>query len=141
MKQQIDGVGPAAALVHLPRRQRRVVVDAIEVIAQVAVGVVLQLLRQLPGWPVDRHRLVDVAALPPRRAPVVEPRLEVGIEVGRPDPAPEMERDARHAVPARAAARSASSARISTASAGGIRSSASSEKIQSWLARPAAKFF
>mgnify|MGYP001028687471 CR=1 FL=1 len=35
MKQQVQRIGAAAAFVHLPRRQRGVGVDAIEVIAQV----------------------------------------------------------------------------------------------------------
>ena len=121
----------ASALVHLPRGERRVVVDAVQVIAQIAVGVVLQLLRQLPDRPVDGHRLVHVLALPARGAAVVEPGLEVGIEVGGADPAPEVKRDARHPVGAPSAGRAASSAWISSASAGVTRSSASSEKIQS----------
>ena len=100
MHQQIDGAGAPAALVHLPRRQRRVAVDAIEVIAQVAVRVVLQLLRQLADGAVHDDRLVHVLALPARRAPVVEARLIVGIEVGGADPAPEMKGDARDAIAA-----------------------------------------
>ena len=47
------------------------------------------------------HRLVDVHAPPLAGAPIVEPHLPVGPPVGRPDPLPEIVRDARHAVPAR----------------------------------------
>ena len=87
-----------AALVHLPRGERRVVVDAIQLIAKIAKRVVLKLVDELTRPAVDGHRLVDVKSVPPRGPAVVESGLEVRIEVGRPYPASQVVRDARHPV-------------------------------------------
>ncbi len=67
----MEGVGAAAAFVHLARRQRRVRVDAIEVIAQVAIRVVLELRCQLSGLTLDLDGFMHVAAVPARLSPVV----------------------------------------------------------------------
>ena len=98
--------------VHLPRRQRRVAVDAIELIAQVAKRVVLQLVRQLTRPARRRSPTRARTAVPARRAPVVQPRLIVGIEVGRPDPASEMKGDARHSIAARGGSMASSAANL-----------------------------
>ena len=81
-----------AVLVHLPRRQRRVSIDRLEMIGDVAVGVVLQLAAQRADRARrTRHRLVDVDAASSRAdAPVVQAQLPVGIPVGRADPAPQI---------------------------------------------------
>ena len=57
----------------------------------------LQLALQLSDRAIRDDRLVHVLALPARRAPVVETRLIVGIEVGGPHPSSQMKGDARHA--------------------------------------------
>ena len=133
--------GALTALVHLPRGERRVVVDAIELIAQVAKRVVLKLVDELTGAAVHGDRFVDVEPGPPRRPAVVEPGLD------NPDRSPSSgpsvrggtRREARDSPCAAARWRAARGSR--EASAGGIRSSASSEKIQSFEARLCAKFF
>ncbi len=85
-------------LVHLQRRQRRVLVDPLDLIAQVAERVVLQVIVQAPCRTIDRNRLVDVAASPSCKAPIVEPRLIVGIEIRGANPASKVIGDARPAI-------------------------------------------
>ena len=98
MAGDLQQAGAPAALVHLARGVGRVAVDRLEMIGDVAVGVVLQLAAQL--------RRPRRAPSPPRArscrstradAPVVEAQLIVGIPVGRPDPAAEVPGDARDA--------------------------------------------
>ena len=88
------------ALVHLPRGERRVVIDAIQLIAQIAKRVVLQLVDELTRAAVNGDRFVHVEPGPPRRPAVVQAGLVIRIEVGRPDPASEVECHARHPVAA-----------------------------------------
>ena len=99
MHQQIHCGGAPSGFVHLLRRKRRVLVDPRELIAQIAIGQMLQFTAQLP-WPpaVECHRFVHIPAAPPRRAPVIEPGLIIRVEVGGPDPSAQMKRHARHAV-------------------------------------------
>ena len=63
--------------------------------------------------------------------PIVEPQLVVGVPVGRANPAPQVEADPRHAVPVR---RRFAGEQVPDlfASSGVTRSSASSDRIQSW---------
>jgi hypothetical protein len=98
MEQQVGDAGTAAVLEHLPGRQRRVAVDAIEVVAQVAVRVVQQFVAQASGRSVHLHRLVDVPPGPPGAATIVEACLEIRVEVGRANPASQVIRDAGHAI-------------------------------------------
>ena len=86
------------ALVHLARGERRVVIDAIQLIAQIAKGVVLKLVDELTSAVVDGHRFMDVKSGPARRSAIIESRLEIRIEVRRSHPASEVVRDARHPV-------------------------------------------
>ena len=117
---------------HLLGGERRVAVDGGEVIADVAIGVVLQVVRAAgPARRPELHRLVDAPAVPLAGAAVVEAQLVVGIPVGAADPAPEVVADARARGSRGAAGSAASSDWISAASAGVTRSSASSDRIQS----------
>src|SRR5581483_2775723 len=102
MHEDLDRTRAVSCLVHLHRRQRRVLVDPFDLIAQVLERVMLEIVRELRRRSVDLHRFMDVAALPPAGPAVVEAHLVVGIEVRRPDPAAEMKRDARHAIAAMA---------------------------------------
>ena len=86
MDEKIERPRPASGFVHLPRREGRVVIDSIQVVVQVAVGVVLNLLVEPADRAVRGHRLVHVLAAPARRASVVQPGLRIGVEVGRPQP-------------------------------------------------------
>ncbi len=82
-------------------RERRVVVDADDVIGDVAVGVVLKVVPQRRR-PSSRqlHRLVHALAVEPADAAIVEPQLVVGVPVRAADPASEIVRHARHAIAA-----------------------------------------
>ena len=117
--------------------ERRVAIDRLEVIGDVAIGVVLQLAAQASDGAVDGAPTRARTAGPLGGASIVEPQLLVGVPVGGANPASEMDGDARNAE-AGGRGSAASGARISSASAGGTRSSASSDRIQSWLASDAA---
>src|SRR5262245_60819127 len=97
MRQQVECVRPPSALVHLPRRQAAVVIDPIEMVAEVPVGVVLKLMLQLAHRAVGDDRLMNVLSLPARRAPVVQPRLMIRIEISGSDPSAEVKGDAGNA--------------------------------------------
>jgi hypothetical protein len=77
MCEQIDGTGAPAAFVHLLRGQRAVLVDPIEMVAEVAVRVVLKLVLQLTDRTVRDDRFVDVLSLPARCPPVVQACLMI----------------------------------------------------------------
>src|SRR4030095_15051924 len=94
MCKEIECIRAAAAFVHLLRRQRGVGVDAIEMIAQIAIRIVLSLHGRPPRRAANRDRFMHVATLPSRLAPIVQTHLIVGIEVGRSDPPSEMIGDA-----------------------------------------------
>src|SRR5947209_8145751 len=97
MTGDLQQAGAPAALVHLSRRPRRVTIDRLEMIADVAVREMLQLTTQASDRPAHGHRFVHVAPGPLSRATVVEPQLVIGIPVGRPHPASQMPRYPRHA--------------------------------------------
>src|SRR5262249_18629522 len=81
MDGEVDGRGAAAGFVHLARRERRVAVDRLQVIGDVAVGVVLQLAPQPADFAAHGHCFVDVRSGPLRRPPVVEAQLVVRVPV------------------------------------------------------------
>ena len=97
MAADLQEAGAAPFLVHLPRRVRRVPVDGLEMIGDVAKGEVLQLSAQPPDRALHGHGLVHVAAGPLGGAAIVEAKLIVGIPVGAPDPPAQMPGDARNA--------------------------------------------
>ena len=98
MHHDLDGVGAPAFAEPLFGRQRRVMVDADDVIGNVAVGVVLKIVPQRRR-PSSRqlHRLVHALAVEPPDAAIVEAQLIVRIPVRAADPASEIVRHARHA--------------------------------------------
>ena len=99
MREEREWPRALTALVHLARRESRVVIDAIELIAEIAKRVVLKLVDELTGAAVDGDRLVNVESIPARRPAVIESGLEIRIEVRRPYPASEVVGDARNPIP------------------------------------------
>jgi hypothetical protein len=67
-------------------------------VADVAVGIVVQIVSETPRLPVQADRLVDRTAVPFTGPPIVQPQLEVWIPVGTPDPAAEIVRDPGNAI-------------------------------------------
>jgi hypothetical protein len=57
---------------------------------EIAIGEVLEVLREHAHGAVGLHGLVDVPRHPPRAAAIVETQLIVGIPVRRPNPSPKM---------------------------------------------------
>src|SRR4051794_41700999 len=90
MPGDVQPAGAAALLVHLPRGERGVAIDRLEVFGDVAVRVMLQLFAHPADGSVDGERLVDVAARPLRSPSIVEPELVVRVPIRRTNPAPEM---------------------------------------------------
>ena len=87
-----------AFFVHLPRRQIRVPLHRLEMMRDVAIGVVLDLALERAGPSLDGHRLVHVPLDPPARAAVVEAELEVRVPVGGANPPAEVPRHPRNPV-------------------------------------------
>ncbi len=73
-------------------------IDPIELVAQVAEGVMLQLMTQPTDRTVDGDRFMDVFSAPARRSPIVQARLVVRVEIRRPYPSSQVIGDAWDAV-------------------------------------------
>jgi hypothetical protein len=61
-----QGAGALTTFVHLTGRERRVVIDPIELILQIAKRVMLKFIGELTGAAIDAHRFVHVQTGPSR---------------------------------------------------------------------------
>src|SRR5204863_8956930 len=87
---EMEEAGAAARFVQWPRGERRVAIDRLQMIGDVPIRVMLQLAPELSDRAAHGDRLVHVRAGPFGGAPVVEPKLIIGIPVGGANPAAEM---------------------------------------------------
>ena len=88
--QDVEPAGAPAVLEHLPRRQRRVAIHRLQMMREVAIGVMLQLAAQLPDRARRRAPIRARSGRSTRAAAIVQAQLVVGIPVGRSDPAAEV---------------------------------------------------
>ena len=98
MAGNLQRAGAASCFVHLAGGERRVAIDRLEVIGDVAVRVVVQLVLQASDGALAA---TDSCTYAPVHggASIVEPQLIVGVPVGGANPPSEVMRDSRNPVP------------------------------------------
>src|SRR6516225_10327111 len=99
MKRHAGDRWRAVAGDQIVRRERRVAVDRLQMVADVAVREMLEIPGEARGLgALQRDRLVHPALLPFAGAAIVETQLIVRIPVGAADPASEIPGEARNAI-------------------------------------------
>src|SRR5262249_31318024 len=90
MAGELQQARATAGFLHLHGGVRRVAIDGLEVIGNIAIRVVFDLAVEATDGAVDGDRFVHVLSGPPGTAAIVEPQLIVGIPIGGANPATEM---------------------------------------------------
>ena len=101
MDGDLERIGSPSLRIPFLGGKRRVVIDAGDVIRDVAIRVVLEVVMERARTSLFQlHRLVHALAVEAADTSIVEPQLIVGIPIGSANPAAQVVRHARHAIAA-----------------------------------------